>query len=170
MAWCRQATSHYLSQCWHRSMSPYGITRPQWLKQLQNKSIYLPVHHQGHHRKVSTKSSPCVPAGTKSSATDTALCRSPSRRVCICRTPLDCYTWILPRQLSDGENKEFMVIGWSQKIYWNKIFFKLHSYYNELYSWMSNWQNCINDWASHEYFKLENDLTHKKQWSHLIFQ
>ena len=29
MAWCRQATSHYLSQCWLRSMSPYGVTRPQ---------------------------------------------------------------------------------------------------------------------------------------------
>ena len=23
MAWCRQATSHYLSQCWPRSLSPY---------------------------------------------------------------------------------------------------------------------------------------------------
>ena len=23
-AWCRQATSHYLSQCWPRSLSPYG--------------------------------------------------------------------------------------------------------------------------------------------------
>ena len=32
MAWCCQATSHYLSQCWHRSMSPNGITRPQWGK------------------------------------------------------------------------------------------------------------------------------------------
>ena len=30
MAWCRQATSHYLSQCWPRSMSPYGVTGPQW--------------------------------------------------------------------------------------------------------------------------------------------
>ena len=29
MAWCRQATSHYLSQCWLRSLSPYGVTRPQ---------------------------------------------------------------------------------------------------------------------------------------------
>ena len=28
MAWCHQATSHYLSQCWHRPMSPIGITRP----------------------------------------------------------------------------------------------------------------------------------------------
>ena len=31
MAWCRQATSHYMSQCWPRSMSPYGVTRPQWV-------------------------------------------------------------------------------------------------------------------------------------------
>ena len=31
MAWCRQATSHYLSQCWPRSMSQYGVTRPQWV-------------------------------------------------------------------------------------------------------------------------------------------
>ena len=31
MAWCRQATSHYLSQCWHRSLSPYGVTRPEWV-------------------------------------------------------------------------------------------------------------------------------------------
>ena len=26
--WCRQAASHYLSQCWPRSMSPYGVTSP----------------------------------------------------------------------------------------------------------------------------------------------
>ena len=32
MAWCRQATSHYLSQCWPRFMSPNGITRPHWVK------------------------------------------------------------------------------------------------------------------------------------------
>ena len=32
MAWCRQATSHYLSQCWPRSVSPYGVIRPQWVK------------------------------------------------------------------------------------------------------------------------------------------
>ena len=31
MAWCRQATSHYLSQCWPRSLSPYGVNRPQWV-------------------------------------------------------------------------------------------------------------------------------------------
>ena len=31
MAWCRQATSHYLSQCWPRSLSSYGVNRPQWV-------------------------------------------------------------------------------------------------------------------------------------------
>ena len=34
MAWCRHATSHYLSQCWPRSMSPYDVTRPQWVNSL----------------------------------------------------------------------------------------------------------------------------------------
>ena len=32
MAWCCQASSHYLNQCWPRSLSPYGVTRPQWVK------------------------------------------------------------------------------------------------------------------------------------------
>ena len=31
MAWCRQATRNYLGQCWPRSMSPNGVTRPQWV-------------------------------------------------------------------------------------------------------------------------------------------
>ena len=34
MAWCRQATSHYLNQWWTRSRSPYGLTRPQWVNVL----------------------------------------------------------------------------------------------------------------------------------------
>ena len=31
MACCLTASSHYLSQCWPRSLSPYGVTRPQWV-------------------------------------------------------------------------------------------------------------------------------------------
>ena len=31
MAWCRQATNHYRSQCRPRSMSQNGFTRPQWV-------------------------------------------------------------------------------------------------------------------------------------------
>ena len=34
MAWCHQATSHYLNQCWPRSPTPYGVTRPQWVNSL----------------------------------------------------------------------------------------------------------------------------------------
>ena len=32
MTWCCQPMSHYLSQCWPRSISPYGVTRLQWVK------------------------------------------------------------------------------------------------------------------------------------------
>ena len=42
MAWCHQATSHYLSQCWPRSMSPYGVIRPQWVKWFYNNQIPSP--------------------------------------------------------------------------------------------------------------------------------
>ena len=31
MVWCRQATSHYLSQSWPGSLSSYGVTKPQWV-------------------------------------------------------------------------------------------------------------------------------------------
>ena len=33
MAWCRQVPSHNLSQCWPRSMSPNGVTRPQGVRE-----------------------------------------------------------------------------------------------------------------------------------------
>ena len=36
MAWCRQASSHYLNQCWSRSLSPNDIiTRPQCVNTLR---------------------------------------------------------------------------------------------------------------------------------------
>ena len=35
MAWCHQATSHYLSQCWLRSVSRYGISMPKWVVRWQ---------------------------------------------------------------------------------------------------------------------------------------
>ena len=31
MAWSLQAESHYLSQCWPRSVLSYGITGSQWI-------------------------------------------------------------------------------------------------------------------------------------------
>ena len=41
MAWCHQATSHYLNQCWPRSMSPYGVTRPQWVNEISMSLIVI---------------------------------------------------------------------------------------------------------------------------------
>ena len=67
MAWCCQATSHYVSQCWSRSLSPYDVTRPQWVKKIvlpfpkmfatasyrrynQCKTVLSPVHqHWRYH-------------------------------------------------------------------------------------------------------------------------
>ena len=31
IAWCHQATNHNINQCWPRSLSPYGATRPYWM-------------------------------------------------------------------------------------------------------------------------------------------
>ena len=36
MAWCHKATTHHRSKWWPRFMSPYGVTRPQWLKLTHN--------------------------------------------------------------------------------------------------------------------------------------
>ena len=49
MTWCRQATNHYPSQCWPRSLSSYGVTRPQWVKNAIGNSviwIVIPVIHK----------------------------------------------------------------------------------------------------------------------------
>ena len=47
MARCRQVTSHHLSQCWPRSMSPYGVTRLQWVNEhfLWNCSQVIATEH-----------------------------------------------------------------------------------------------------------------------------
>ena len=51
MAWCRQATSHYLSQCWPSFLSPYGVTSPNELTHLPldkmaaiSRTIFSPTH------------------------------------------------------------------------------------------------------------------------------
>ena len=51
MAWCRQATSHYLNQCWHRFISPYGITRPQWVNTYTNSNNQKQMHLFQHHKE-----------------------------------------------------------------------------------------------------------------------
>ena len=44
--WCLQATSHYLSHCWPRSMLSYGVTGPQWVKNII--ICILPFRQQFH--------------------------------------------------------------------------------------------------------------------------
>ena len=61
MAWCHQAASHYLSQCWPTFMSPYGISRPQWIKLINNlvKHYRFYVGHK-NSAKFSNKNSNCM--------------------------------------------------------------------------------------------------------------
>ena len=51
MAWCHQATSHYLNQCWPKSPTPYGVTRPQWvntaLSSMGKDSNYIRWENKG---------------------------------------------------------------------------------------------------------------------------
>ena len=42
MAWCHQATSHFLNQCWPRSPKPYGVTRPQWVNTFPLRQNWCP--------------------------------------------------------------------------------------------------------------------------------
>ena len=42
-AWLQKATSHYLSQCWSRSMTWYGVSRPQWVINFSAWAKELPV-------------------------------------------------------------------------------------------------------------------------------
>ena len=49
MAWCSQAPSHYLSQCWPRSLSPYGVTRPQWVNSDESKRPHLHSNDKNSH-------------------------------------------------------------------------------------------------------------------------
>ena len=55
MACCLTAPSHYLSQCWPRSLLPYGVTRPQWVKLVngprESTKIYLHKHNNTQHNK-----------------------------------------------------------------------------------------------------------------------
>ena len=44
MALCRQAASDYLNQYWPRSLLPYGVTRPQCVKQQQWLNYTNPVY------------------------------------------------------------------------------------------------------------------------------
>ena len=71
MAWCRQATSHYLSQCWPSSLSPIDITRPQWVNIFQRR-----------HFGVDCNRSFCYNIYSKRQANNTVNTLRPGQNVC----------------------------------------------------------------------------------------
>ena len=76
IAWFHQATNHYLSHCWHRSMSPYGISRLQWVKTLrpeQNDIYFLTFPNDAFSLKNSF-----------SPRTVLAIGYCPCLRLCVC--------------------------------------------------------------------------------------
>ena len=54
MAWCPRASSHYLSQCCHRSMSPNDITRLQCVNLLCQQPILINSLSPGRHSSISS--------------------------------------------------------------------------------------------------------------------
>ena len=82
MACCHQATSHYLSQCWPRSVSPYGIIRPQWVTDLWQCHVAVVT--------VPLEILMCMPV----TATDNTTCKGPKvNSVVNHRHQSDAYTW-----------------------------------------------------------------------------
>ena len=62
MAWCRKATSHYLSQCWPKAMSPYGITGPRWVNSHGRSSTHIPrLWHHNEGNPILVKSLMALP-------------------------------------------------------------------------------------------------------------
>ena len=52
MTWCCQTTNHYLSQYWPRSISPYGVTRPQCRPEVILWNMKLYAHFPSYSNKV----------------------------------------------------------------------------------------------------------------------
>ena len=51
--WCRKATSHHLNQCRPRSMTPKGITRPQWASHISHLPELPFSNSNSKYRKIS---------------------------------------------------------------------------------------------------------------------
>ena len=66
MAWCRHAPSHYLNQCWLRSILPYGITkcglagvdpldRDAWRTGVRHILVLPLPHRMGHEQHINLR-------------------------------------------------------------------------------------------------------------------
>ena len=57
MAWYRQASSHYMNQCWLKSMTPCVATRPQWVKIRQSVTVGHSLQHDVLNKQTRTSPS-----------------------------------------------------------------------------------------------------------------
>ena len=103
MAWCHQATSHYLSQCWPRSVSPYGVTRPQWVKTLARK-IHWWLEDSLHKRASNAESVSiwlhCIQHFNDESRTQTNLLDGPHPLFLPCLQTVGCLLKIFQREFT----------------------------------------------------------------------
>ena len=53
--WCHHARSLYLNQCWPRSPTPYGVAKPQWVK---DEIERIPAQRQKHDDVIKWKHFP----------------------------------------------------------------------------------------------------------------
>ena len=112
MAWCRQATSHFLSQCWLRFISPFGITRLEWVNQVWKLILVSSVKYAtclhpsilwGHmiptgdwptidqsHRYGRHQAACREPAGSYDKTTRTAICFEHKTQYLLIRAPYTC--------------------------------------------------------------------------------
>ena len=56
MAWYWYEISHYPSQCWARSISPYGITMPQWVDVLNLVYVLTLKVNSNYNKSISSYS------------------------------------------------------------------------------------------------------------------
>ena len=131
MAWCRQATSHYLNQCWPRSKPPYGITRPQWVLQKMQKMS------KPHHNALNS-----VHIHWQGSALWHILWSPPHRILLITPNsgyiPHDCGPVMSIAQTPVYEHSEYMTgdhIDWQGSALWHILLSMLH-------------QSPVVDWVS----------------------
>ena len=64
MAWCHQATSHYLIQCWPSSMS-YGVTGPEWFEATSLAIFDASIEGEAVNLSISKLQDPCKPHNKK---------------------------------------------------------------------------------------------------------
>ena len=107
IVWCRQATSHYLHHWWPRYMSPYGITRPQWVKVVGSVLNSLAPGSYEKIRKIKLQYSDVIMSAMSSQIIGVSIVCSPFLQAQIKEniiTPRHWSWWIPLKRATNAEN------------------------------------------------------------------